>query len=61
MKLISKDQMNYILKHTHEKVYITVTNRQRPKKKHRYIELNETVKQLLEDYDKTQKIIYRSD
>jgi hypothetical protein len=53
--------MNYILKHTKEKVYITVVNRQRPKKKHRYIELSKSIKQLLNDYNKTQKVIYRSD
>jgi antibiotic biosynthesis monooxygenase (ABM) superfamily enzyme len=53
--------MEYILSHTTEKVCITVVNRQRPKKKHRYIALDDNVKHLLSDYQKKQKIIYKSD
>lgn len=53
--------MNYILKHTREKVYLTVVNRQHCRKKHRYIAIDQNTRQLLNDYNKTQKIIYRSD
>ena len=61
LQFITKDQMEYILSHTTEKVCITVVNRQRPKKKHRYIALDNNVKHLLDDYQKKQKIIYKSD
>ena len=52
--------MDYILKHTIEKVYITVTNRQHCRKKRRYIAMDKNTEQLLNDYNKTQKIIYKS-
>ena len=53
--------MNYIQRHTKEKVYITVINRQHCRKKHRYVELTNNVQQLLDEYNQQQKIVYQSD
>lgn len=61
MQYITKDEMNYILAHTHQKVYITVVNKQhKARSKKRYIALDTNVKNILEKYKQEQakKIIY---
>ena len=50
--------MNYILKHTTEKVYITVTNRQHDRKKTRYLCVDSNSEKLLKEYNQSQNIIY---
>lgn len=62
MQYITKDEMNYILSHTNQKVYITVVNRQhKARSKKRYIAVDNNVKNILNNYNKEQakKIIYK--
>jgi hypothetical protein len=64
MQYITKDEMNYILSHTHQRVYITVVNKQhKARSKKRYITVDNNVKHILDNYNKEQaeKIIYQSE
>lgn len=64
MQFITKNEMNYILSHTKDKVYITIVNRQaKAKKKKRYIAVDSNVKRLLNEYNIIQdsKTIYQSE